>query len=145
MGTGGLCLTGIKASFESAGISQKGEIVYPKGHKDWGKPIENAKDLRFYLDAHPEKFEEVKYVSLGNGTSRELNASDIKNLPAGYIGVFIPGEGFEDQAGHAFITNGNGQGYADEVDNLRWDDFKSSGAGNGKGEHGTFKIYRLKV
>lgn len=145
MGTGGLCLTGIKASFESAGIIEKGEVVYPKGHKDWGKPIENAKDLRFYLDAHPEKFEEVKYVSLGNGTSRELNASDIKNLPAGYIGVFIPGDGFEDQAGHAFITNGNGQGYADEVDNLRWDDFKSSGAGNGKGEHGTFKIYRLKV
>lgn len=110
-----------------------------------GTSIEVAKDLRRYLAAHPEKFEEVKYVSLGNGTSRELNASDIRNLPAGYIGVFIPGPGYENQAGHAFITNGNGQGYADEVDNLRWDDFKSGGAGNGKGEHGTFKIYRLKV
>ena len=145
MGTGGLCLTGVKAALESAGISKKGEIVYPKGHKDSGKTIRNAKDLRYYLDSHPEKFEEVKYVSLGNGTSRELNASDIKNLPAGYIGVFIPGEGYENQAGHAFITNGNGQGYADEVDNLRWDDFKSAGVSNGKGEHGFFRIYRVKV
>lgn len=145
MGTGGLCLTGVKAAFESAGVTGKNEVVYPKGHKDWGKPIEEAKDLVYYLKAHPEKFEEVKYVSLGNGTSRELNASDIKNLPAGYIGVFIPGAGYEEQAGHAFITNGNGQGYADEVDNLRWDDFKSAGAGSGKGEHGTYKIYRLKV
>ncbi len=143
MGTSGLCLTGIKATLESAGIIKNGEVVYPKGHKDWGKPITNAKDLQYFLAAHPEKFEEVKYVSLGNGTSRELNASDIKNLPAGYIGVFIPGDGFEDQAGHAFITNGNGQGYADEVDNLNWDDYKSSDAGNGKGEHGTFVIYKL--
>lgn len=145
MGTGGLCLTGVKAAFESAGVADRSEVVYPKGHKDWGKPIEDAKDLIYYLKAHPEKFEEVKYVSLGNGTSRELNGSDIKHLPAGYVGVFIPGPGYENQAGHAFITNGNGQGYADEVDNLRWDDFKSAGAGNGKGEHGTYKIYRLKV
>ncbi len=145
MGTGGLCLTGVKAAFESAGVADRSEVVYPKGHKDWGKPIEDAKDLVYYLKAHPEKFEEVKYVSLGNGTSRELNGSDIKHLPAGYVGVFIPGPGYEKQAGHAFITNGNGQGYADEVDNLRWDDFKSAGAGDGKGEHGTYKIYRLKV
>lgn len=88
-------------------------------------------------------FEEVKYVSLGNGTSRELNASDIKNLPAGYIGVFIPGDGYEDQAGHTFVTNGNGQGYADEVDNLSWDDYKSNGSDSGKGEHGKFVIYKL--
>lgn len=143
MGTNGQCLTGIKAALESAGIIEKGEIVYPKGHPDYGKPITKAKDLTYYLNAHPEMFEEVKYVSLGNGTSRELNASDIKNLPAGYIGVFIPGDGYEDQAGHTFVTNGNGQGYADEVDNLSWDDYKSNGSDSGKGEHGKFVIYKL--
>lgn len=110
-----------------------------------GTPIGVARDADLYFAAHPEKFEEVKYVDLGNGTSREINASDIHNLPAGYIVVYEPGAGFENQAGHIVITNGNGQGYADEVDNLRWDDFVSNGAGNGKGEHGTYKIYRLKV
>ena len=44
---------------------------------------------------------EVKYVDLGNGTSREINASDIHNLPAGYIVVYEPGAGFENQAGNA--------------------------------------------
>lgn len=105
-----------------------------------GSPIGVARDADLYFAAHPERFEEVKYVDLGNGTSREINASDIHNLPAGYIVVYEPGAGFENQAGHIVITNGNGQGYADEVDNLRWDDFS-----NGKGEHGTYKIYRLKT
>ena len=74
-----------------------------------------------------------------------MNATDIFNLPAGYIVVFIPGEGYENQSGHAFITNGNGQGYSDEVDNLRWDDFVSAGCGNGKGEHGHFVVFKLAV
>ncbi len=145
MDCGGNCTTGVKASLESAGaVKDRTEIGYTDSNGKWHK-CTTARELAIYFEKRPEKFEEVKYVSLGNGTSREINATDITNLPAGLVCVFIPGEGYENQAGHAFITNGNGQGYADEVDNLRWDDFKSQGAGNGKGEHGTFKIYRLKA
>lgn len=145
MDCGGNCTTGVKASLASANVvKDRSEIGFVNPDGTWNK-CENAKDLAIYYSKHPELFEEVKYVSLGDGTARELNATDIINLPAGYLGVYIPGEGYEDQAGHAFVTNGNQQGYADETDNLRWDDFKSSGAGNGKGEHGTYRIFRLKV
>ncbi len=145
MDCGGNCATGIKAALQSAGIvDSRDEIKFAVGKNGTNK-CETAKDLATYFSKNPDKFEEVKYISLGNGTSRELNATDIKNLPAGYIAVYIPGEGYDNQAGHAVITNGNGQGYADEVDNLRWDDFKSGGSGSGKGEHGTFRIFRVKV
>ncbi len=145
MDCGGNCTTGVKASLQSAKVvNDRSKIGFKNPDGSWNK-CENAKDLATYYSKHPELFEEVKYVSLGDGTARELNATDIKNLPAGYLGVFIPGKGYEHQAGHAFITNGNGQGYADETDNLRWDDFKSRGIGDGKGEHGTYRIFRLKV
>ena len=144
MSTGGQCLTGVKLSLETSGVVEKGEIVYPIGHPNAGRPISVPRELYLYFDAHPEKFEEVKYVEIGAGWAREITAADIPNLPAGYIGIFIPGPGYESEAGHAFITSGNGQGYADETDNLRWDNFVSKGAGNGKGENGTFKIYRLR-
>ncbi len=110
-----------------------------------GEPIEVARDLSLYMDAHPEKFEPVRYVDTGKGQARELTAADIKKLPAGITGVFIPGKGYNGQSGHAFITNGNGQGYADEVDNLNWANFVSDGDGNGKGEHGYVKYYRLSA
>lgn len=128
-------------------VNSKGELIPGKKvavHQK-GEIINNAKDIYKYFDAHPEKFEQVRFVDMGNGKSREINASDITNLPAGYIVVYIPGAGYENESGHVVVTNGNGQGYADEVDNLRWDDYVSAGAGNGKGEHGTYKIYRLKV
>ncbi|MCM1009379.1 MAG: LysM peptidoglycan-binding domain-containing protein [Fusobacterium sp.] len=145
MDCGGRCATGVKASLESAGIvGHRSDIKFTNPDGTTNK-CENAKDLATYFSKNPNKFEEVKYLDQGNGTSREINASDIRKLPAGYIVVYIPGENFENQAGHALITNGNGQGYADEVDNMRWDDFVSGGAGNGKGEHGKFKIFRLKV
>lgn len=145
MDCGGRCATGVKASLESAGIvGHRSDIKFANPDGSTNK-CKNAKDLATYFSKNPGKFEEVKYLNQGNGTSREINASDIKKLPAGYIVVFIPGAGYENQSGHALITNGNGQGYADEVDNLRWDNFVSGGAGNGKGEHGTFKIFRLKV
>ncbi len=145
MDCGGRCATGVKSSLESAKVVEsRSDIGFTNPDGTWNK-CKNAKDLAIYFEKNPDKFEEVKYLDQGNGTSRELNATDIMSLPAGYIVVFIPGEGYENQAGHAVITNGNGQGYADEVDNLRWDDFKSAGAGSGKGEHGTFKIFRLKV
>lgn len=110
-----------------------------------GEPIEVARDLSLYMDAHPEKFEQIRYVDTGKGQARELTAADIKKLPAGITGVFIPGKGYNEQSGHAFITNGNGQGYADEVDNLSWANFISGGKGNGKGEHGYVKYYRLSA
>lgn len=145
MDCGGRCATGVKSSLESAGVvDSRSNIGFKNSDGTWNK-CESAKDLATYFSKNPRKFEEVKYLDLGNGTSREINASDIRRLPAGYIVVYIPGDGYENQHGHALITNGNGQGYADEVDNLRWDDFVSRGAGNGKGEHGTFKIFKLKA
>ena len=46
------------------------------------------------------------------------------------------------EPGHISITNGNGQAYADETDNLDWGVFNSS-KNAGKGEHGTFRVFRL--
>lgn len=130
---------------QSVALDSNGRLIAGKNIvvHNAGEAIEVAKDLHFYMDAHPEKFEQVKYVDTGKGQARELTAADIKKLPAGMTGVFIPGAGYEAQAGHAFITNGNGQGYADEVDNLGWANFVSGGSGNGKGEHGYVKFYRL--
>ena len=143
MQTGGLCNTGFKAAIETSGIDSKSNMVYPKGHPDWGKPINVAKDMTYYLDENPELYTEVKYVNNGDGTARELNSADIKNLPAGYIVVFKPGPGYEDQAGHLTITVGNKNGAGDHIDNLEWDNYVALNEGNGKGEHGTYKIYKI--
>ena len=82
-------------------------------------------------------------MSLGDGTAREINSSDITNLPAGYIVIWTPGEEHNDQAGHIAITNGNGQGYADATDNLQWGNYSNNKADSGKGEHGKFVVYKL--
>lgn len=132
---------------QSVALGANGNLVAGKNiiiHSA-GEPIEAARDLHIYMDAHPEKFEQVKYVDTGKGQAKELTVADIKKLPAGITGVFIPGKGYEEQSGHAFITNGNGQGYADEVDNLGWANFISGGKGNGKGEHGYVKFYRISA
>ena len=129
----GRCLNGVKQAFQKAGIDISDMTKYgntPKYIQNWFK-------------AHPEMFTPVEYVSLGNGTAREINASDISNLPAGYVVVYIPGEGYGDQAGHIAITNGNGQGYADATDNLQWSNYNNNKGDSGKGEHGKFLVYKL--
>lgn len=129
----GYCLTGVKAAMTEAGIDVSQMTDYgntPKYIKNW-------------FEAHPEMFTPVEYVSLGDGTAREINASDIPNLPAGYIVIWNPGDSHEDQAGHIAITNGNGQGYADATDNLQWGNYNNNKGDSGKGEHGTFVIYKL--
>ncbi len=129
----GYCLTGVKAAMTEAGIDVSQMTDYgntPKYIKNW-------------FEAHPEMFTPVEYVSLGDGRAREINASDIPNLPAGYIVIWNPGDSHEDQAGHIAITNGNGQGYADATDNLQWGNYNNNKGDSGKGEHGTFVIYKL--
>ena len=68
-------------------------------------------------------------------------------MPAGYVVLWKPGAGeeYNNQPGHASITNGNGLAYSDETDNLGWGDFNTTSAenGSGKGEHGTFRVFRL--
>ena len=129
----GHCLNGVKQAFQKAGIDISDMTKYgntPKYIQNWFK-------------AHPEMFTPVEYVSLGNGTAREINASDISNLPAGYVVVYIPGEDYGNQAGHIAITNGNGQGYADATDNLQWSNYNNNKDDSGKGEHGKFLVYKL--
>lgn len=131
--SGGRCKNGIAVDIEySMGIDHK------KIRGAGGRSLPNAKDLPQFYNAHPEVFTPIKYVDNGNGTSRELNANDIQNLPCGYYGVFTPGEGFEDQAGHAFVSDGFGGAFADEHDNGKWAHFR-----NGKGEHGKLDVYGL--
>ena len=132
----GLCLTGVKKAMAEAGIDVSQMVDYgsqPKYVKNW-------------FEAHPEMFTPIEYVSNGDGTAREINAADLKNLPAGCIVIWVPGDdaSFEDQPGHIAITNGNGQGYADATDNLEWGSYNNAKVGDsGKGEHGTFIVYKL--
>ena len=93
-------------------------------------------------------FEEVKYLNIGNGKAKLITYADLPKLPAGYIVIFIPDPKFSTEPGHIAITNGNGQGYADEGDNLNWGDYseatqKDGTNKSGKGEHGTFRVFRL--
>ena len=79
------------------------------------------------------------------GLAREINLSDIRTLPAGYIVIFEPEENssYGNQAGHIVITNGYGQGFSDSTDNLGWGIYSNNKAESGKGEHGKFKVYKL--
>ncbi len=129
----GYCLTGVKEAMEKAGINIS----------DMSKYGNTPKYVQNWFAAHPEMFTPVEYVSLGDGTAREINSSDITNLPAGYIVIWTPGEEHNDQAGHIAITNGNGQGYADATDNLQWGNYSNNKADSGKGEHGKFVVYKL--
>ena len=131
--SGGHCKNGISVDIEYClGIDHK--KIRGKG----GRSLPHAKMLTEFYGAHPEVFEHVQYVDLGNGKSREFNATDIANLPCGYLGVFKPGQGFENESGHAFVSDGFGGCNADEHDNGKWTQF-----GNGKGEHGQLEVYRL--
>ncbi len=134
----GQCLTGVKSSMSNAGIDVSDMVNYgsqPRYVKNW-------------FDKHSEMFTPLEYVSTGENSARAINASDLYNLPAGCIVIWVPddsvrnlnGKLFE---GHIAITNGNGQGYADATDNLNWADFNSSISGDGKGEHGKFYVYKL--
>ena len=104
------------------------------------------KYVKNWFEAHPEMFTPIEYVSNGDGKAREINAADLKNLPAGCIVIWVPGDNasYDDQPGHIAITNGNGQGYADATDNLEWGSYNNTKTGDsGKGEHGTFIVYKL--
>ena len=128
----GQCLTGVKSAMSNAGIDVSDMAQYgtiPKYAKNW-------------FSKHSEMFTPVEYVSTGSGTARSINASDIQNLPAGYIVIWEPEEG-SPEAGHIAITNGNGQGYADATDNLGWGVYSSNNGDSGKGEHGHFKVFKL--
>lgn len=133
--SGGRCKTGITVDIEfSMGIDHK--KIRGKG----GKALPHAKMMTEFYSNHPEVFVEVKYIDNGDGTSRELNATDVHKLPCGYYGVFIPGKGYEKESGHAFVSDGFGGCFADEHDNGNWAHF-----GNGKGEHGDLKVYGLSA
>ena len=132
--TSGGCLTGAKQALIGSGAVQAEEM----------SNFSNAFQLANFLSKHPERFEEVKYVQLSGDVARELTAADIKNLPAGYIVVY-GNKSRIDVPGHAAITSGNGQLYADETDNSNWDNFASKvQSHNGKGEHGYVRVFRLK-
>ena len=63
-------------------------------------------------------------------------------VPICHIVVWIPDNNFKSEPGHISITNGNGQAYADETDNLDWGVFNDK-KNSGKGEHGTIRVFRL--
>ena len=132
MNSAGYCMTGFRKAMLNAGISaaEATDLVEgtPKATVGW-------------FERHPDMFDEVKYVQTGS-VARQINSTDLPNLPAGYITVWIPDKNFSNEPGHISITNGNGQAYADETDNLDWGVFNSS-KNAGKGEHGTFRVFRL--
>ena len=131
METSGRCKTSITVDLEySMGIAHQKIRGYD------GRTIPHAKQLTEFYNAHPEVFSQIKYIDNGDGTARELNAADISNLPCGLWGVFTPGKGFENESGHAFVTDGFGEANADEHDNGKWAHFR-----NGKGEHGKLEVY----
>ena len=130
MNTSGYCMTGFRDAIRKAGIDDSDlKESKPRATVGW-------------FERHPEMFEEVKYIKSGN-SARQINSSDLPNLPAGYIVVWIPDNKYKaEEPGHISITNGNGQAYADETDNLDWGVYH--GRKNvGKGEHGNFRVFRL--
>lgn len=130
----GNCLTGVKAAMHNAGIDISDMTKYgstPRHVNNW------------FLRS--KYFTRVSYVKTSSDRSREIVESDLRSLPAGYVVVFVPEEGskYESQAGHISVTNGYGQGLSDSSDNLGWSNYESSRNGSGKGEHGTFYVYKL--
>lgn len=131
--TGGACLTGTKQSLIGAGAVKAEEMT----------TFNNASQLALFLEKHPERFQEVEYIQISDTVAREITAADIANLPAGYIVVYGNANRL-DVPGHAGITSGNGQIYADEADNSNWDNFVANSKNqNGKGEHGYVRVFRL--
>ena len=132
MNSAGYCMTGFRNAMLEAGISAANAKDLVEG---------TPKATVGWFERHPDMFEEVKYVQTGSG-ARQINSTDLPNLPAGYIAVWIPDKNFSNEPGHISITNGNGQAYADETDNLDWGVYHGS-KNAGKGEHGTFRVFRL--
>ncbi len=138
-GSSGQCLTGVKSAFTGAGVDVSGMSTYG----NTPKYVDN------YFKANSDKFTQVEYVSEGTSAAgtraRKITVSDLRRLPAGYIVVWKPDPNgpYADKEGHIEITNGYGQGYADAPDNMGWADYTSSYGGSGKGEHGTFVVYKL--
>lgn len=131
--TSGGCLTGAKQSLIGSGAVSENEM----------RNFNNAFQLAKFLEKHPKRFQEIKYVQISPNVSRELTASDIKNLPAGYIVVF-GNSARNDVPGHAGVTNGCGQINADETDNSNWDNFAAKDSKqDGKGEHGYVRVFKL--
>ena len=131
--TSGGCLTGVKQSLIGAGVVKDTEM----------KSFNNAFQLAHFFDKHPERFTEITHVQISPTVAREINAGDLTSLPAGYIVIF-GNASRTDVPGHAAITSGNGQMYADEVDNSNWDNFVARQSNqNGKGEHGYFRVFKL--
>ena len=132
MNLAGKCMTGFRDAMLNAGVTAANnkDLVEgsPKGTVGW-------------FERHPDMFEEVKYIQSGS-SARQINSTDLPNLPAGYIVVWIPDNNFKSEPGHISITNGNGQAYADETDNLDWGVFNDK-KNSGKGEHGTIRVFRL--
>lgn len=131
--TSGGCLTGIKQALIGSGAVSEAEM----------RNFNNAFQLAKFLEKHPNRFQEIKYVQLSDNVVREFTASDVEHLPAGYIVVY-GNRSRTDVPGHAGGSTGNGQIAADEFDNANWDNFASkSDNQNGKGEHGYVRVFRL--
>lgn len=131
--TSGSCLTGAKQALIGSGAVSEGEM----------RNFSNAFELATFLSKHPERFIEITHVQISETVAREITAGDLSSLPAGCVVVF-GNKNRSDVVGHAAITSGNGQMYADEVDNSNWDNFVATKANqNGKGEHGYFRVFKL--
>ena len=133
--TVGACFTGTKHALLASGvIGNYGAIVDEDGNN-----ISTPRVVADWFAERPEMFQEVKYIEDENGQARELNSADLYELPPGYIVIWVPEEGerFAGEAGHIGITNGNGQINSDHTDALHWEDYP-------KGEHGTFRVFKLK-
>lgn len=131
--TSGACLTGAKQALIGSGAVTQEEM----------RSFNNAFQLAKFLEKYPERFIEVTHVKIDDKTAREITAGDISSLPAGCIVVF-GNKSRTDVPGHAAITSGNGQMYADETDNSNWDNFVATSTNqDGKGEHGYVRIFRL--
>lgn len=133
----GMCLEGVKTAMRDAGMDVSDMAKFgssPKAVKNW-----------FDSKVSQGILTQVEYVSVGKDKARVINETDLKTLPAGYFVIFVPGsdEKFSEEKGHAFITNGFGQGYADATDNLEWRRYSGTKTGSGKGEHGKFYVYKL--
>lgn len=131
--TSGGCLTGAKQALIGSGAVKDEEM----------KTFNNAFQLAEFFDKHPERFIEITHIQISDTVAREITAGDLTKLPAGCIVVF-GNSNRTDVPGHAAITSGNGQMYADEVDNSNWDNFVARQENqNGKGEHGYFRVFKL--
>jgi len=132
---GGMCMTGFRQAIRAAGIDDS--------DLKEGKPRASVA----FFERHPDMFEEVKWIDIGNGNGRQINSTDLPKLPAGYIVIWVPDPGFAEKEGHISITNGNGQAYSDETDNLDWGTYSGTDYTgkdvSGKGEHGHFRVFRL--